>query len=249
MDDKERFLLQKLAESGDLTALEKLCDFYFFDQNKQLLDQEAFEKLKHDYMKLAEAGSAHAMFVLGRMYYEGVNIPQNYTVARHWFEKAGKAGDIWALNYLGYCYYYGRDIPKDDQKAWFYFSKAASLGNHCGMYKVGDMYYSGRFVHQDFEKAYYWYKKAIGCIQKDCPEYPGIAGRIGRCLLRGEGCTADPLEALKWLQRAERGCYFFLMKGDAFAHLAFPEIKANIHLAEKQLDKAIAQTRSVVQYT
>lgn len=249
MENEEKILLESLAASGDDEALRRLCDYYFYETNKQKLTDKQFERLRNGYLKLVGTGDAHAMMVIGLMYYEGVNMPQDYTKARAWFTRAADAGDIWALNYLGYCHYYGREIPKDDAKAWYYFSKAASLGNHCGMYKIGDMYYSGRYVARDCDKAYYWYCKAIEQIDESCPEYPNIAARIGRCLLKGEGCKANALEALKWLHTAEEGCYYFLMKGDAFAHLAFPEIKDNIAKAKAKLDDAIADTKSVVQYT
>lgn len=242
-------LLTGLAEAGDAEAMEQAADYYFYKTNKQRLSDEEFDRIWSWYHTLAEQGNGHAMAVVGAMYYEGVNIKQDYTKARQWYERAAAAGDVWGINNLGYCYYYGREVDVDDQKAWTYFGRAAALGNHCGMYKIGDMYYHGRYVGQDFKKAVYWYRKAISLIDEDCPEYPNIAARLGHCALKGEGMEKDVLCALKWLQAAEYGCYQFLLRGDAFAHLSFPGVKEDLAEARALLETAIAGTRSVVQYT
>ena len=102
---------------------------------------------------------------------------------------------------------------------------------------------------QDFKKALYWYRKAISLIDEDCPEYPNIAARLGHCALKGKGMEKDVLCALKWLQAAEYGCYQFLLRGDAFAHLSFSGVKEDLAEARALLETAIAGTRSVVQYT
>lgn len=213
MEQETLELLTGLAEAGDAEAMEQAADYYFYKTNKQKLSKETFDRIWSWYHTLAEQGNGHAMAVIGAMYYEGVNIKQDYTRARQWYERAAAAGDVWGINNLGYCYYYGREVDVDDQKAWNYFGRAAALGNHCGMYKIGDMYYHGRYVDQSFKKAVYWYRRAISLIDEDCPEYPNIAARIGHCALKGEGMEKDVLHALKWLQAAEYGCYQFLLRG------------------------------------
>ncbi|MEG0377633.1 MAG: SEL1-like repeat protein, partial [Eubacterium sp.] len=97
-------------------------------------------------------------------------------------------------------------------------------------------------------KAYCWYQDAIACIKEDCPEYPNIAARLGRCHLYGYGTEENALEALRWLHKAEWGCYRFLQKGDAFAHLSLPGIKEDLVTAREKLEESIANTKSVVQY-
>lgn len=249
MDSRMCEVLRELTKQGDLKAMEQLADYYFYETNKQKLTENEFKEVRGWYRQLAKEGNAHAMMVLGTMYYEGVNIEQDYTKARKWYEKAAAAGDVWAINNLGYCYYYGREIQVDYQKAYGYFGRAASLGNHCGMYKLGDMYYYGYYVEQDFHKAYDWYHKGIECIDEDCPEYPNIAARIGHCVLKGQGIEQDLLMAHDWLSIAERGCYRFLMKGDAFAHLSLPGIQNDLKKVRQLLDRAVVNTKSVVQYT
>ncbi|MEF9919058.1 MAG: tetratricopeptide repeat protein [Eubacterium sp.] len=238
----------KLAEMNDPVAMEKVADYYFYEKNKQKLTEYEFKRMFEYYQKLAHQGNGHAMMAIGAMYYEGVNLKQNYTMAREWYEKAATAGDVWGINNLGYCYYYGREVDVDYEKAYTYFGCSAVMGNHCGMYKLGDMYYYGKYVTQNDAKAYEWYMEAIGLITEDCPEYPNIAARIGRCLLYGRGTSQNDLEALKWLQRAELGCYRFLQHGDAFAHLSLPGIKDDLITVREKLEKSIVNTRSVVQY-
>ncbi|MDO4289301.1 MAG: tetratricopeptide repeat protein [Eubacterium sp.] len=249
METMEIELLLSLAEAGDDLAKKRYADHYFHHENKQKLPREIWQRVWRYYNDLAETGDAEAMLTLGVIYYEGVNIPQDYTKAREWYERAAEAGSLWAVNNLGYCYYYGREIPVDYERAWHYFGTAAARGNHCGMYKLGDMYYHGKYVAQDYEKALAWYKKAIAVIDASIPEYPNIAARIGKCLVYGQGTAADPLEGFRWLQIAEHGCYRFLMKGDAFAHLSMPGIRQDMEEARKKIEAVTKTMKTVVQYT
>ena len=249
MEAVELELLLSLAKTGDAQAKKAYADYYFHQENKQKLAPEIWNRVWRYYNDLAEAGNADAMLTVGVIYYEGVNIPQDYTAARAWYEKAAAAGSLWAINNLGYCYYYGREIPVDYEKAWYYFGTAAARGNHCGMYKLGDMYYYGKYVAQDYAKALAWYRRAIARIDASVPEYPNIAARIGKCLVYGQGTEADPLEGLRWLQIAEYGCYKFLMQGDAFAHLSMPGIREDMIEARKQIEAITSTMKTVVQYT
>lgn len=249
MDKTEKELLLSLAEAGDAAAKKRYATHYFYHENKQKLPKEIWERVWRYYHELADQGDSDAILTIGVIYYEGVNVVQDYTKARQYYEKAAQAGNTWAINNLGYCYYYGREIPVDYEKAWKCFGKAASRGHHCGMYKLGDMYYYGKYVEQDYEKALLWYRQAISCIDPSIPEYPNIAARIGKCLVYGHGTPADPLEGLRWLQEAEYGCYRFLMNGDAFAHLSMPGIREDMSVAREKIEAVTQTMKTVVQYT
>ncbi|MEG0378043.1 MAG: tetratricopeptide repeat protein, partial [Eubacterium sp.] len=144
-------LMTNLIKTGDFAAMEKVADYFFYETNKQKLSADQFNEIFEMYMKLAEQGNGHAMAVIGVMYYEGVNIKQDYRLAKEWYEKAAEAGDTWGINNLGYCYYYGREIECDYEKAYYYFGRSAARGNHCGMYKIGDMYYYGKYIEQNYK--------------------------------------------------------------------------------------------------
>lgn len=240
MDIKKLTLLTALAQKNESSAMLELADFYYFKQNKQTLSPEIFQMVYNLYHHLASDGNPHAITTLGTMYYEGILLPQDFKKAKELYELAAEQNDALALNNLGYCYYYGRDIPKDDERAFFYFGKAAQLGHHTGMYKLGDMYYNGDFVPKDPATAFYWFKEAEKIIDDGVPEFPNVAYRIGHCYLLGEGVKQNFLLALEWLQKAEFGCYLFLSKGDAYAHLTLVHVKEDLNILHEHLDNNIS---------
>ncbi|MDO9492459.1 tetratricopeptide repeat protein [Acetobacterium sp.] len=235
MNDNKLDLLHFLARNGDQNAMLELADYYYFKTNKQDLSPEVFALVKDCYCRLAEQGNSHAMATLGCLYYEGVNLPQDFKQAKRWFEKAAAQNNLLAINYLGYCHYYGRDIPIDYETAYSYFARAAQMGHHNGMYKLGDMHYNGHFVAKDPAIAFFWFNEAEQAIDESSPEYPNIAYRIGHCLLLGQGVSQDLLLALSWLHKAELGCYQLTHNGDAYAGLTLIRVHEDLELLRHQL--------------
>ncbi|MQM72644.1 MAG: sel1 repeat family protein [Eubacteriaceae bacterium] len=217
--------------------------------DRRTMRQNEKDALKSDILAAAEAGSAQAMYLAGRLYYEGFTVDQDYTTARKWFERAADQGEDGGCLYLGYCYYYGRNIPVDYEKAFHAFSLAAENGDHCALYKLGDMYRDGRYVKQNGKKAIDYYRQALSHVTSDSPDYPNIVSRIGHCLFLGIGCPPDLLAAMHDLNTAKEKCYALLAKGDPYAHLPLPGIKADLSAIESQLDRQFAPEAQNVQYT
>lgn len=237
MNNNKLDLLCFLAKNGDQNAMLELADYYYFKTNKQALSPEVFQMVKDYYLLLAEKGNDHAMATLGCLYYEGINLAQDFKQAKHWFEKAAAQNNALAINYLGYCHYYGRDIPQDFEKAYSFFARAAQMGHHNGMYKLGDMYYNGHFVEKDPAIAFFWFNQAEQAVETESPEYPNIAYRIGHCFLLGDGIPKDLLLALAWLHKAELGCYLLIQNGDAYAGLTLIRVRSDLKLLRHQLDQ------------
>lgn len=86
---------------------------------------------QQDLMELrirAEAGEALALFHLGRCYYEGEGVEQDFTLVHYWFEQAAKAGDRQACFYLGELYRLGNgvEVEVDVEKAQFWLNQSAT---------------------------------------------------------------------------------------------------------------------------
>ncbi len=221
----------------------------FYHVNRNTLSSQEQEQLKDTLETEAAKDDPEGIFLLGRLYYEGFCVKQDYTKARHLFKKASKAGHDWSTVYLGYCYYYGRQIPVNYAKAWKAFSTAAKNNNHCALYKMGDMYRDGLYVTRNTTQALTYYQRAIHLIDPTIPEYPNIAARIGHCQAMGLGCPKDELKALQWLHTAQEGCYALLTKGDPYAHLSLPQIEADIQKTVLSLHKKLIKNAYNVQYT
>ena len=78
------------------------------------------------YTKAANQGDVDALCNLGRCYYEGLGVQQNYYKAVEWFNKAANQGHAGAQCYLGYCYHYGKGVQKNESLAKTWIKDAAS---------------------------------------------------------------------------------------------------------------------------
>lgn len=70
--------------------------------------------------------------MLGLMYLEGKEVPQDYNKARAWFEKAANQGDSFAQFRLAFMYLNGEGAPRDYKQAKDWFCKACDNGNQGG---------------------------------------------------------------------------------------------------------------------
>ena len=215
--------------------------------------------------QLSRAGDADAACRLGRIYYEGALLPQDYDRARSLFECALESDPdhTEALDYLGYCHYYGRNIPVDDEKALACFQKSAGLGDRIGLYKLGDMYSDGRAVVEDRIQAMRLYTLALDCSEDDAPELPGICLRISELLLDRAQDYLDSdmadvrqltlaldaaLNASEILGRSETLCWRLLSSGDPYAHLSLPGLFRQLTRSRQILGKLCPAANSDVTY-
>jgi len=110
--------------------------------------------------RLAEQDNAHAEDQLGRMYYEGLGVPQDYTEAAKWWHKAADQGNAVAQYNLAVMHYFGQAMPQDYAMAAKLYLEAAEQGDAYAEYDLGRMYRNGRGVPQDYVQAYMWWNLA-----------------------------------------------------------------------------------------
>ena len=87
----------------------------------QAKNAQAAEINLADLQKAAEQGDSVAQYNLGRLYADGVSVPQHDRNAVEWWQKAANQGQVNAQAGLGMMYASGRGVPKDTQMAleWF----------------------------------------------------------------------------------------------------------------------------------
>ncbi len=91
-------------------------------------------------LQAAEQGNAEAQFSLGKMYYEGQGVRQDYAEAARWYLKAAEQGDPVAQNNLGVAYTKGQGVRQDPVQAEQWYRKAAEQGYAQAQYNLGNMY-------------------------------------------------------------------------------------------------------------
>ena len=157
----------------------------------------------------ANAGDISACAYLGKMYYEGTGVAQNYNEAFKWYQKAADNGVTGAYTWLGVMYYNGQGVAQNYEKAFLWTKKAAENGAADAYVGLGVMYCKGQGVAQNYNEAFKWFQKAAD---------NGVAGAfayLGDMYYAGDGVAQNYNEALKWYQKAAdngitTGIYYFL---------------------------------------
>ncbi len=164
---KAKKLLKPLADKNDLMATYALGMMAARGEGEKKNMQTA----ESWWLKSANAGNAHAQYILGGLYSSGEEgIERDFTKARTWWEKAAanKHGD--AMYKLGILMFEGRGGSTDEAGAVAKFTEAAELGHPGAQFTLGRLYAEGRGVKKDVKKAKEWFAKAASAGVKPAQE-------------------------------------------------------------------------------
>lgn len=121
----------------------------------------SYKSIPSDFTGLVEKGDKEAECNLGKCYYLGQGIAQNYYTALNWFRKSADKNWAEAQYYIGRCYYYSQGFPNPDySQAVLWLEKAAKQDFAETQYHLGICYEKGQGVKQSSEIARQWYEKA-----------------------------------------------------------------------------------------
>ena len=172
--------LRRLAEQGDVFAMNELADVEDDEQDAQRLLEISAQK-----------GYWHSMNWLGNtLYNQG-----EYEKANEWYQKAGEAGYDWGWNNLGNAYYNGKGVPEDKRAAILYYKKAYEQnGDAAGRAanNIGNTFYN----LNEYEKANEWHQKA-GEAGYDWGWY-----NLGSAYYNGKGVLEDKRAAILYYKKA-----------------------------------------------
>jgi len=144
----------------------------------------------------AEQGEENAQYDLGRLYYQGKGVTQDYSQALSWYRKAAEQGNAKAQYGVGYMYYSGLGETQDYAQAFTWYRKAAEQGNAKAQYDLAFMYHEGKGVSRDLAEALNWCRKAAD--QGDVKaEYV-----VGITYFEGKEVPQDYTESFRWHRKA-----------------------------------------------
>ena len=171
------------------------------------------------YRRAAQKGNASAMFCLGKLYWSGKGVNQDYAEAVRWFKAAADAGNVEAMVVLGWVYYRGlgegKIVAADLKQSRKYYQLAVDNGDDRAYYWLGVVCYELK----DYETAMASFKKAARIrpdsalfIDKSPSEQKAIRNsralamvRVG-CMYRegtgGEG--VNYVKAKEWFEQAAK---------------------------------------------
>jgi len=166
------------------------------DANKEQSNEqtEPMENVQELFLS-AQQGDAEAQFKLGRAYYNGEGVAQDYKQAKKWWKTAAEQGHIDAQYQLGKLYY---DVTQDYKQAAEWYRKAAEQGHVDAQTWLGKLYYS-----QGYKPAFEWFKKAAEQGNAEAQTWLGKAYyRLGIQYYFGHGVTQDYKQAFEWFRKA-----------------------------------------------
>ncbi len=162
-------LYQTLAQKGESDAMYKLGLVY----SKSIAGINRNDKASFTWFeKAAQKNHPSAIGRLGRCYYVGIYVEQNYKKAIELFNQAIQKGDAYAMYRLGLAYAFGCGEEKDLSKAGYWYERAylaieqsdslfidkIDLGT---LYNnLGTCYENGNGVQQSYQLAFELYVKA-----------------------------------------------------------------------------------------
>jgi len=147
----------------------------------------------------AKAGNAGAQYQLGRMYFFGEGVLQDYTQAEFWFRKGAEQGDPNSEFQLGGLYHFGHGVPQDDGQAFVWIVKAAQQGHIDAEFFISTCFTEGWGVPRDDARGAIWLRKAAEQGDTRSQFY------LGHFYDSGKGVPRDYPEAYFWFDLAASG--------------------------------------------
>ena len=155
---------------------------------------EAAEQLE----QLADAGDAHAQYIIGTAYRDGGLLIPDTAKAQKLLERAAEQ-DLDAAQYaLGKLYLSDDADVHDPAKGIYWLKRSADNGNDFAAYRLGKEYLSGKNTIKDAETAVSYLRQAAN-NRNAYAQY-----LLGKLYLMGEGIPKDKEAAQYWFSVAEQ---------------------------------------------
>lgn len=189
----------------------------------------------------AEKGQASAQYVMGRLYHDGLGLPQDFAKALHWYRRAAEQQYAPAKSGLGYMYRKGEGVPQNYERAYFWFREAADQGFARGMANIGFMHQQGLGVPQDDSQAVEWYRKAADLGLDDAQS------NLGFMYANGRGVPVNLVEAARFQRLAAEQGQAMAQLNLGLYYLNGEGVKKSDKTAAYWLERAATQGQMVAQ--
>jgi TPR repeat protein len=123
----------------------------------------------------AEAGNSEAQYNYGVCYQQGIEVPQNDSIANIWFLKSAEQGWKDAEFKIAYSYATGRGWLKDGKQAFYWSIKCASQKDPECIFNVINCYAGGLGTDRNVDSMLVW---ATRLALLEAPEDLQLSGRI-----------------------------------------------------------------------
>ncbi|MFS1439679.1 tetratricopeptide repeat protein [Shewanella sp. 10N.286.48.A6] len=134
--DQAIFLFRCMVKKGVYEALVEIG--YLYEMPSSATIQQNYEKAAAYYRKAIElCDDVYAYTSLGRLYFFGVGVQQDYLRAKNLYTKASDKGGVVAKLMLARFYRYGYGMPKNIATSKKYYELAVQAGSHVALKESG----------------------------------------------------------------------------------------------------------------
>ena len=146
--------------------------------------------------RLAQAGDAHAQYLMGLLYRDGTLVIPDTEKAQYWMEEAATQNVPAAQYALGKLLLSDDPLVHDPDQGIRWLKAAAQNGNDYAAYALGKEYLTGKYVLKNAGKAADYLRQAA---QEDNPWAQYLLGKL---YLMGDGVEQDEHTAYRCFQAA-----------------------------------------------
>lgn len=146
--------------------------------------------------RLAQAGDAHAQYLMGLLSRDGGLVIPDTERAQYWMEQAATQNVPAAQYTLGKLLLSDDPLVHDPDQGIRWLKASTQNGNDYAAYTLGKEYLSGRYVFKNTEKAAEYFRQAA---QGDNPWAQYLLGKL---YLMGDGVEQDEYTAYRCFQAA-----------------------------------------------
>ncbi|MGN0187296.1 MAG: tetratricopeptide repeat protein [Paludibacteraceae bacterium] len=165
-----------------------------------LLTVNVFAQTFAEWQQRANQGDVKAMHQIGRFYYLGDSVKQNYKEAVQWYTIAADKGYPNSQNNLAICYLSGNGVSVNIEKAMQLLHLAAAKNLPNAMHILANVFGDKDNVVYNPDSCFYWDKRAAD-LDFTISQY-----RLSLYYEHGFGTESNEQQALVWaLQAAQKG--------------------------------------------
>jgi TPR repeat protein len=132
----------------------------YFDDGTKAFEENNIEKALYFYKKSAISGNDEAIFILGKLYYNGKYVAQDLEKSLYYFEKISPYGHKKAKYNSAIIYANNKYKKHNYQKAYNLFLELAQEGYPKAQNKVGIFLLHGLGIDKDYKMAVRWFEQA-----------------------------------------------------------------------------------------
>ncbi|MEE1654718.1 tetratricopeptide repeat protein [Microvirga sp. CF3062] len=144
------------------------------------------------------------MLVLGRLYYAGKSVPQDYMAALTWWRASADLGNSKAQSNIGLLFTYGFGVPKDYKEAARWLELSANQGEASAYYHLSGLYIHGKGYETNYGKALEYLEKAEALYKEELLNDPENSEALKKGLNRVATELALLTEHLKSIKALEK---------------------------------------------